>query len=138
MATRSSRVQHRSVPSLMLAIVAAGLALVLAGCSSTATNPQGQGSQTNTSNSGGPTVTLTIHNFAFAPTPLTVKKGTTIKVVNQDEVAHTVTSLDRHTFDTGDISGGGGTASFTANTIGTFAYHCLIHPFMHGVLTVTA
>ncbi len=111
------------------------LAVLLAACSSTTTS-----TVPTVSSNGGSTVTLTIHNYAFSPNPLTVKKGTTVKVVNQDQVAHTVTALSGSgaSFDTGDISGGGGTGSFVTDTVGTFAYHCTVHPFMHGSLTVTS
>ncbi|WP_245599795.1 cupredoxin domain-containing protein [Embleya scabrispora] len=81
--------------------------------------------------------TITIQNFAFAPTMLTVKPGTTVTVVNQDSVAHTVTALKDQAFDTGTIDGGTTTTTFVApNTPGTYDYQCTIHPFMKGTLVV--
>ncbi|HLG92144.1 MAG TPA: cupredoxin domain-containing protein [Acidimicrobiales bacterium] len=127
---------------------AAGLrlgALALAGALLAACSSSGPGSSAPASSAAGSstatspasTALITIRNFAFHPATLTVRKGTLVKVVNDDQVAHTVTALD-HSFDTGDISGGGGTATFRAQATGTFPYMCTIHPFMHGTLTVVA
>jgi plastocyanin len=75
-------------------------------------------------------------NFAFQPASTSVKAGSTITVKNNDSVAHTVTA-DNNSFNTGDINGGG-TKTFTApSNPGSFPFHCSIHPFMHGTLTVT-
>src|SRR3989344_2653492 len=52
--------------------------------------------QTQTQSSGAPdaisgTAAVAINNFAFAPTPLTVKKGAVVTWTNYDKVPHTVT-----------------------------------------------
>lgn len=80
-------------------------------------------------------ISVSIANFAFAPAPLTVKKGTKVTWTNQDSVGHTAT---------GDSDGPassllnqGGSYSFTFDTVGTFPYHCSPHPFMKGTVTVT-
>ena len=91
--------------------------------------PGGGGGGTNTSS------TINIYNMAF-PANTTVKKGTIVKWYNQDGYAHTVTSNDGTSFDSGNLAGGA-TFSYTANTVGTFAYHCNIHSNMTGTLTVT-
>jgi len=83
----------------------------------------------------GATTTFNIHNMAF-PAKITVKKGTTIKWFNQDGYAHTVTSDDGTTFDSGNMDAGA-TFSYTANTVGTFDYHCKVHANMKGILVVT-
>ncbi|UAY51972.1 cupredoxin domain-containing protein [Ferruginibacter albus] len=78
-------------------------------------------------------------DMTFAPATLTVKQGTVVTWKNVDPtVDHTATSDDGSTFDTGPISKGGGTATYTANTVGTFPYHCSIHPGMKATLIVTA
>ncbi|UGQ12148.1 hypothetical protein LO772_00625 [Yinghuangia sp. ASG 101] len=72
----------------------------------------------------------------FSPEVLAVAPGSTVTVVNQDSVAHTVTADTGGSFDTGEIPPGG-TAAFTAPSVpGADAYHCSIHPFMAGSLTV--
>jgi len=79
---------------------------------------------------------ISIVNMAFGPATLTVKTGTTVTWKNNDGIAHTVTSNDGTTFDSGTLAAGA-SFSFTANTAGTFAYHCTIHPGMTATLIVT-
>jgi plastocyanin len=75
-----------------------------------------------------------IQNYAYNPTPLTVTAGTTVTWTNKDNMAHTVTS-DAGTFDSGDIQPGS-TYTYTFDSKGTFTYHCTVHPYMHGTVTV--
>src|SRR5438309_1321197 len=48
---------------------------------------------------------LDIKNFAFSPTPLTAKAGTTITITNNDTTDHTTTD-GSGAFDTGHIAPG--------------------------------
>ena len=80
---------------------------------------------------------VSIQNFAFAPPNLSVASGTTVTWTNQDDVQHTVSSDDGHSFNSSAF-GQGQTFQFTAGAPGTYTYTCRIHPFMHGTLTVTA
>lgn len=81
------------------------------------------------------TRTLTIQNFAFDKfATVTVRKGDTIVWVNKDTMAHTVT---------GDKGGpasqtipAGGKYSYTFDAVGTFPYHCTIHPNMKATVVV--
>jgi plastocyanin len=126
-----------------LSFAAAGMAVLLAlsACSSSSsgkngTPPPTQPAASTSAPSSGPTVT--IKDFGYSGT-LTVKAGTKVTVVNDDSVAHTLTDKKTHKFDTGSISGGGGTGSFTApSTPGTYPFGCTIHPEMAGTLTVTS
>jgi plastocyanin len=81
-------------------------------------------------------VTVHIHNLAFSPTPLQVKAGQTITIVNDDAVGHTF-SADAGGFDSGIIAAGK-SATITVGGSGSVGYHCNIHTFMKGVLQVTA
>ncbi len=84
------------------------------------------------------TVALTIQNFAFHPASITITKGTTIKVTNDDQVVHTWTSTSGPVaFNSGPIVPGS-SFSFTFTTAGTYHYHCSIHTFMTGVIVVEA
>jgi plastocyanin len=68
---------------------------------------------------------------------MTAKAGSTITVKNIDSATHTVTA-DNNAFNTGNIDSGQ-TKTFTVpSNPGSFPYHCSIHPFMHGTLTVTS
>jgi plastocyanin len=83
-------------------------------------------------------VSVTIVNFAFMPTPLTIPVGTTVVWTNQDAAPHTATSDpgSAFTFDTGMLEKGqSGKVTFTQ--AGTFTYYCIVHPDMHGMVTVT-
>lgn len=75
-----------------------------------------------------------IKNFAFDPSTLTVAKGTTIEVTNDDGATHTLSARDG-SFDTGDLSGGAST-TLTLSKAGTFEYRCKIHDYMTGKLVV--
>lgn len=81
---------------------------------------------------------VTIVSFQFMPASITVKKGATVTWTNQATIAHTATSLPGApvAFDTSDISGGG-SASVTFNTPGTYNYECSIHNSMRGTVIVT-
>jgi plastocyanin len=78
---------------------------------------------------------VNIDGFAFAPAALTVKAGTTVTWINEDEDPHTVVA-DGDAFRS-QVLGSGGTFSFTFPAVGTFAYVCSIHPFMRGTVVVT-
>jgi plastocyanin len=78
----------------------------------------------------------TIAGFAFHPASVTVAAGDTISWTNEDAAAHTVTA-DDGSFDTGTLDKGA-SGSHTFASAGTFAYHCTIHPTMHGTVTVVA
>jgi plastocyanin len=76
-----------------------------------------------------------IVGFAFSPGTVTVGVGDTVTWTNDDAQSHTATA-DDGSFDTGTIHGGG-TASATFSTAGTFAYHCRIHSSMIATVVVT-
>jgi plastocyanin len=77
---------------------------------------------------------VTISNFTFSPASLTVPVGTTVTWINQDDTAHTVTSVDQkfgsQALDTGD------TFTFKFTAPGAYAYFCTLHPQMVGKIIV--
>jgi plastocyanin len=75
-----------------------------------------------------------IENFMFKPDTITLAVGTMAVWQNDDEIPHTVTSVDG-TFhspplDTKDKF------SFTFDKSGMFEYFCRLHPFMKGKVVV--
>jgi plastocyanin len=76
-----------------------------------------------------------IANFTFDPGTVTVKAGTTVTWVNNDDIPHLVVATDgkfrSSALDTGDKF------SQTFSTPGTFEYFCGIHPRMTGKIVVT-
>jgi plastocyanin len=77
--------------------------------------------------------TVDINHFAFHPPTLTIKAGTKVNFTNSSSVTHTATRGG--SFDTGHIAPGA-TIGIRFNQKGTFAYHCSIHPTMHGTIVV--
>jgi plastocyanin len=78
---------------------------------------------------------VAIQSFAFGPGTVTVRPGTTVTWTQQDEDQHTVTADDASFASSPLVTGQTYTHTFTAP--GTYRYHCAIHPFMHGTVTVT-
>ncbi len=74
-----------------------------------------------------------INHFAFHPATLRISPGSKVVFSNSSGIAHTATR--KGNFSTGHIKPGKSvTISFGQK--GTFAYHCTIHPFMHGKIVV--
>ena len=78
---------------------------------------------------------IVISNMSYTVPP-SVSPGQQLTIVNNDAANHTVTADENNLFDI-RVSGGGGSASFTAPTTpGTYPFHCKYHANMHGVLNV--
>lgn len=83
-------------------------------------------------------------NPAYTPATLTVKKGDVVTVTNTDTAPHTATNGatpdDPQTaklFDTSLILPGKSAQIKTAILApGDYPYHCTVHPYMKGILTV--
>jgi plastocyanin len=77
-----------------------------------------------------------IVDFSFMPNTVTITKGQKVVWVNKGTFSHTSTS-DTLKWDSGAIAPG---ARFSVkfNRVGTFTYHCMIHPSMLGSVTVNA
>jgi plastocyanin len=118
--------------------------LTLAGCgglSKTASNGNGTGGT-----GPGVTASITLHDYAYAPPLITIGVGTTVNWVNNGPSSHSVTADSTGGFDSGALSapktnpyGGvtnGGLFQMTFATPGTYTYHCMFHPQMHGTITV--
>ena len=75
-----------------------------------------------------------IDNFTFEPETLTVKAGTTVTWINEDDIPHTVVASDRSfkskALDTDDKF------AFTFTTPGSYEYFCSLHPHMKAMVTV--
>jgi len=83
-----------------------------------------------------PVQRVRIVNFAFDPVTITITKGTRVRWTNAGSVNHTSTS-NKGVWDSGSIAPGD-TFSRPFKKLGTFRYHCSIHPTqMHGKIVVT-
>jgi plastocyanin len=74
-------------------------------------------------------------SWTYAPALLKVSRGSVVTIVNRGKELHTVTSDDPGRLF--DISiDANKTVTFTFDKVGTFAYHCGVHPQMTGVIQV--
>lgn len=133
---------------IVIIIAGAGIAIAVGGNNN---NDQNNGGSNQNSSATTPPATPTppasssqstasnkvsISNFAFSPADITVKKDTTVTWTNNDSTPHQPTA-DSGSGPASQPLASGQTYSFTYSTVGTFAYHCAIHPEMHGTVTVT-
>ena len=74
--------------------------------------------------------------FYYQPKELTISNDTSVTWVNQDSALHTATA-DYGSFDTGIIPiDANKTVIITGS--GKLVYHCTIHPWMQGTITVVS
>jgi plastocyanin len=109
----------------LLVIAALLVALVAAACSETQANK------------------VTIRDLRFNPKVLDVAKGATVTWTNEDQTAHTITS---DSFDstsapaaqkfTSKALNPGDSFTPTFDAVGTYRYHCTIHPYLKGTIVV--
>lgn len=79
-----------------------------------------------------------IHDFAYSPAKITVKKGTTVTWTNDDTTKHDIAPDNpSDEFKKSNLLAKGETYSVTFDTVGTYTYHCTPHPFMKGSVEVT-
>lgn len=124
---RPATTMRRLVGPLLLV---AAVAIIAAACNGT--GPSAYGAPASTAATA--TNAATIKGFSFQPDVLKVKVGAKVTWTNDDTIAHTVTA-DTNSFASGNLQPGG-SFSFTFTRPGTYAYHCSIHPSMHGSVVV--
>ena len=133
------------VPTILACLTIAGL--VFAGCGG-AEPKANSGGVTGTSSRAAPTtqkepastadvVKVSMKDIKYIPATAPVRTGQTVKWVNDDAVAHTVTATSGASFDSGTVPAGG-TYSWKATKAGTVKYFCTIHgPQQSGTLEVS-
>src|SRR5918999_875834 len=82
-----------------------------------------------------PTRKVMIQNFSFKPAHITIKRGTKVRWINKDSTAHTATSNNGRSFDSGRLRPGQ-RYKHTFKRAGKKGYHCKPHPHMKGSVTV--
>jgi plastocyanin len=106
--------------------VAAAVAAALLTATSTFPAASAQAADTN----------IIIDQYTFTPPRVTVKAGTTVAWINDDDIPHTVASSTKvfksKALDTSDKF------SFTFTTPGIYEYFCSLHPHMTGAIVVEA
>ena len=77
----------------------------------------------------------------YEPSPITIKKGSSITWINKDPTIHTVTSgktdneITSYKFDSGMLTFNS-TFTYKFDKEGEYYYHCFVHPFMRGMINV--
>jgi plastocyanin len=104
-------------------VLAAALAGPVAGGAASAPSP-----------APSPAAVVHVKDFAYHAVRVSVHVGDTVKFVNDDGDAHTVTASDK-TFDSGGLDTGE-SWSRTFTKPGTYAYFCALHPYMKGIVVV--
>jgi plastocyanin len=72
----------------------------------------------------------------YVPADITLHVGQQVTFINDSNAAHTATATN-DSFDSGAISTGGATWTWTATQAGVYKYGCSYHPHMLGKITVT-
>ncbi len=130
------RRSHRSLTAVRYALAAVIIVPLLVGGCGSSTSPSTTNSATcvvgqvptnpecvNPAN----LLTVTIKSGVYSPNPVMVTVGQSVNWLNSDTNAHTAT--DDGVFDTGSIAPtSAADAPVVFNTVGTFSYHCTIHP----------
>ncbi|MBJ7596162.1 MAG: cupredoxin family copper-binding protein [Candidatus Dormibacteraeota bacterium] len=80
---------------------------------------------------------VTIKNFAFGPSTLQVSAGTSVTWTNNDQTPHTSTAEKSSpaSWDSANLAPGA-SFSYTFAKAGTYTYHCNIHQYMTGSITI--
>jgi plastocyanin len=129
---RPATTMRRLVGPLLLV---AAVAIIAASCNGTGPSAYGASASTAATTTAATAINAaTIKGFSFQPDVLKVKVGAKVTWTNDDTVVHTVTA-DTNSFASGNLQPAG-SFSFTFTRPGTYAYHCSIHPSMHGSVVV--
>ena len=81
-----------------------------------------------------PPLVVHIANYAFVPATVSIAPGQTIRFVNDDNEAHTVTAKDKSFDSTGLDMHDSWQHTFVRT--GHFSYYCQMHPMMTGEIVV--
>jgi plastocyanin len=116
---------------------AIGWLVVAAGLGFGGVSTWADGARTKPDETAAANRSVTVMDFAFKPQSLEVFVGDSVLWVNQGKALHTATSDDKgKTFDTGKVPPGEKSKAFKFEKVGTFKYHCALHPKMVGEIVV--
>lgn len=87
-------------------------------------------------------VEVEIENVAYRPKDITIQAGQTVRWINNDPVAHTVTSGNPGDADEGSLFDSGDLIQFDSfshqfNVPGEYVYHCRRHPLTPAMVGAT-
>jgi plastocyanin len=121
-------------------------AVLMAGCTQSTQSGQTVGLGNNVVSTANQN-NVTVKNYQFGPQFLTIPQGANVTWINQDSssglyggstsIQHQITS-NNSTFAQSAPLDNGGKYTVQFNQTGTFPYHCAIHTYMTGTITVVA
>ncbi len=115
---------------VIIIVIIVAVAIILGQGGTTNTNPPPAGAEVR--------IVSSLYSFSFSPSSVTIHLGENVTWINDAGVDHTIVS-DNATdpFNSGLLASG---HSYTHefNRIGVFPYHCSIHTYMTGTITVIA
>ena len=117
-------------------IVLLSLFLVISSCTSTTRQTDNEYNKNNEdlNNINEYITDVIIRDFNFIPSEIRIKKGIEVTWNNEDESTHSIETDDL--LFTSDELQKGDSVIFRFDKIGTFNYHCGIHPSMKGTIIV--
>jgi len=119
----------RPLRSLLVLLSIACTALVIAACAGREDNSDATPTVIDTGE-----ITIEIRDFLFEPPNVSIPAGTEVTWVNHDAAPHDATHDDRDWEI--DRLNRNDNDTLTFDTSGTYTYHCSIHPYMKGTITV--
>jgi plastocyanin len=121
-------------------VIAGGIVFAMNGKSKTTDTMASSASSSSASDTSKAVATdvVAIKDYVYSPAVATVKVGTKVTWTNKDAVHHSVTADAKSSnAPDGGLFGQDETFSYTFQTAGTYMYHCIAHPEMHGSVVVT-
>ena len=137
---------------LFVAVVLVAAPLLVAGCTSTsnpspspstatvsatttaATSNASTSIATSSPSTSAASQTVVIQGFSFQPASITIQTGASVTWRNDDSVSHQIVS-NTNAFGS-SVLNAGGSYTHAFDQAGTYPYHCGIHPYMTGTVTV--
>lgn len=145
--TATSSMDHANMPGMTMTTAGTSASTPVAAATSLA-SPSGSRTPVASATPGGSATqaaadvkivepSLNYETWTYEPNELKVAVGTTVTWTNTGGAAHTVTSDDGTSFDSGPIQPEK-QFSRVMDRAGAFPYHCTFHPYMKGTVMVTA
>jgi plastocyanin len=128
---RAAAVVADMKPGWSARLLPIAIVILLVGCGSD--SPKATALPASSGPADSSAVEVVVENYMFPP--ITVSPGTSIRFVDRDDEAHTVTADDA-TFSVGPFDSKNPGALTAPSSPGRYAFHCKIHPTMHGVIVV--
>jgi len=124
---------------IIIIIIAAGVYLYYAQSSNRnvqtgMNNSTNQSMGNNSANTTSAATTISIQNMTFNPNQITIKSGTNIQWINNDNVQHQISS-DNGAFQSNTLNPGDSYNFFFAKT-GIYGYHDALNPTITGTIIV--